>query len=74
MVFDKVKEIITDELGFTIDGLTLESTLEDMGADSLDAVELIMALEEAYDIEIPESAAVEMKSLKSIVDYIEANK
>ena len=74
MVFDKVKEIIKDELGFNTEGLTLASTLTDMGADSLDAVELIMALEEAYDIEISEADAVKMTSLGSIVSYIESKK
>ena len=72
MVFDKLKEIIKDELGFETDALTLESTLEDMGADSLDAVELIMAIEEAYDIEIAEEDAGQFTSLGNIVSYIES--
>ena len=72
MIFDKLKEIIKDELGFEIDGLTLKSTLEDMGADSLDAVELIMAIEEAYDIEIDETDAQQFTSLENIVSYIES--
>ncbi|MCL2560248.1 MAG: acyl carrier protein [Turicibacter sp.] len=71
MVFDKLKEIINEELGFESENLMLESTLEDMGADSLDAVELIMALEEAFDIEIAEADAVGFSSLGSIVSYIE---
>jgi len=73
MIFEKIKEIIQDELGFEAEGLTPESTLEDMGVDSLDAVELIMALEEAYNIEIPEAEAVNMKSLGNMVSFIEAN-
>jgi len=72
MIFDKLKEIIKDELGFETDALTLESTLEDMGADSLDAVELIMAIEEAYDIEIAEEDAGQFTSLGNIVSYIES--
>jgi len=72
MIFDKLKDIIKDELGFVIDGLTLESTLEDMGADSLDAVELIMAIEEEYDIEIDEADAQQFTSLGNIVSYIES--
>ena len=72
MVFEKLKEIINEELGFDTETLTLTSTLEDMGADSLDAVELIMALEEAYDLEIAEADAQEFSSLGSIVSYIEA--
>jgi len=72
MVFDKLKDIIKDELGFDVDSLTLASTLEDMGADSLDAVELIMAIEEEYDIEIAEEDAQEFTSLGNIVSYIES--
>ena len=72
MVFDKLKSIIEDELGFKIDDLTLESTLADMGADSLDAVELIMAIEEEYDIEISEDDAQQFTSLGNIVSYIES--
>jgi len=72
MIFDKLKEIIKDELGFETDDLTLESTLEDIGADSLDAVELIMAIEEAYDIEIAEADAQQFTSLGNITSYIES--
>jgi len=72
MIFDKLKEIIKDELGFETDDLTLESTLVDMGADSLDAVELIMAIEEEYDIEIAEEDAQQFTSLGNIVSYIES--
>ena len=72
MVFDKLKDIIKDDLGYEIADLTLESTLEDMGADSLDAVELIMAIEEEYDIEIAEADALEFTSLGNIVSYIES--
>ena len=72
MVFNRVKEIIVDELGVEEASVTIESTLEDLGADSLDAVELIMALEE-YDLEIAEDDAKTMKSVKNIVDYIESH-
>ena len=65
MVFNRVKEIIVDELGVEEASVTIESTLEDLGADSLDAVELIMALEE--------DDAKTMKSVKNIVDYIESH-
>ena len=72
MVFEKLKEIINEELGFEAEGLELTSTLEDMGADSLDAVEMIMAIEEAYDIEITESDAEAFTNLGNIVSYIES--
>ena len=72
MIFDQLKEMIKDELGFETEGLSLMSTLEDMGADSLDAVELIMAIEEAYEIEISETDAGQFTSLGNIVSYIES--
>ena len=72
MLFDQLKELIKTELGFDTDGLTLESTLEDMGADSLDAVELIMAIEEKYSIEIAEADAKQFTSLGNIATYIES--
>ena len=73
MIFDRVKEIIVDELGVEGSAVTIESTLEDLGADSLDAVELIMALEEEYDLEFAEDEVKAMKSVKNIVDYIESH-
>lgn len=73
MIFDRVKEIIVDELGVEGSAVTMESTLEDLGADSLDAVELIMALEEEYDVEFAEDEVKAMKSVKNIVDYIESH-
>ena len=73
MISDRVKEIIVDELGVEGSAVTMESTLEDLGADSLDAVELIMALEEEYDLEFAEDEVKAMKSVKNIVDYIESH-
>ena len=73
MIFDRVKEIIVDELGVEGSAVTMDSTLEDLGADSLDAVELIMALEEEYDLEFAEDEVKAMKSVKNIVDYIESH-
>ena len=75
MAFDKVKEIIVDSLSCDEDAVTLEASLkEDLEADSLDAVELIMAIEEEFEVEIPDETATNIKTVKDIVDFIEANK
>lgn len=76
MVFDKVKGIIAEELGVEEDKILMESDLsEDLGADSLDAIELIMAVEEAFDIEIPDGDATKIKLVSDIVNFlIEAGK
>jgi len=75
MTFDKVKEIIVDTLSCEEDKVTLEASLtDDLGADSLDAVELNMALEEAFEITIPDEELANFKSVKDIVTYIENNK
>ena len=75
MTFDKVKEIIVDTLSCDEEKVTLEAVLtDDLGADSLDAVELNMALEEAFEISIPDEELANFKSVKDIVTYIDNNK
>ena len=75
MTFDKVKEIIVDTLSCDEEKVTLEATLtDDLGADSLDAVELNMALEEAFEISIPDEELANFKTVNDIVTYIENNK
>lgn len=74
MTFDKVKEIIMETLSCSEENITLEASLtDDIGADSLDAVELNMALEEAFDLSISDEALANFKTVKDIVDYIDAN-
>lgn len=70
MVFDKVKEIIADKLGVNEKEIKMESTFEDLGADSLDIVELIMAIEEEYDIQISDEEAEKAQSVGDVVNYI----
>lgn len=73
-VFDKVKEIIVEQLGVASDSVTTEASfIDDLGADSLDIVELIMALEEEFDIEIPDSDAEKVVTVGDVVDYIKEN-
>ena len=73
--FEKVKEIIVDSLSCDESQVTMEANLkDDLEADSLDAVEVIMALEDKYDIEIAEEDAENFKTIADIVNYIEENK
>ena len=70
-IFDKVKEIIIDQLGTSENSVTMEASfVDDLGADSLDLVELIMALEEAFNMEIPDEDAEKVVSVRDVVDYI----
>ena len=72
--FDKVKEVIIDKLGVEEDKIeTSSSFVDDLGADSLDTVELIMQLEEEFGIEIPDESAEKMTTVQQAVDYIEGN-
>jgi acyl carrier protein len=72
MVFERIKAIVVKELGIPADKIKLESHLvDDLGADSLDAVELVMAVEEEFNIEISDEAAQNIRKIKDIVDYVE---
>lgn len=74
MEFEKVKEIIVEQLGVEEDAVTMEASfIDDLGADSLDIVELIMALEEEFDLEIPDTEAENIKVVGDAVNYIKAN-
>ena len=75
-IFERVKEVIAEQLGVEdIDNLTMETTfVDDLSADSLDIVELIMALEEEFDLEIPEAEAEKIITIGNVVEYIEKNK
>ena len=73
-IFDKVKEIIVEQLGVADTSVTLEASfIDDLGADSLDIVELIMALEEEFDMEIPDADAEKIVTVGDVVDYIKEN-
>ena len=73
-MFDKVKEIIIDQLGVSEEDVTLEASfIDDLGADSLDMVELIMAMEEEFNFELPEEDAEKITTVGEAVEYIKAN-
>lgn len=69
---EKVRSIIVDQLGVESDKVTADAKfIEDLGADSLDTVELVMAFEENFDIEVPDEEAEKLQSVADIVAYIE---
>ena len=73
-VFEKVKGIIVEQLGVADTAVTLEASfIDDLGADSLDIVELVMALEQEFDIEIPDADAEKVVTVGDVVDYIKEN-
>ena len=74
MVFEKVREIIVEQLGVDENDVTMDTHLiKDLEADSLDAVEIIMAIEDEYGIEIPDEDAEKFQSVSDLVKFVEAN-
>ena len=74
MVFEKVRDIIAEQLDVDKESITAQTNLmKDLEADSLDAVEVIMAIEEEFGIEIPDEQAEQFQVVQSIVEYVEAN-
>ncbi len=70
-MFEKVKAIVIDQLNIADeDMITLDTTLEDLGADSLDMVEVIMAIEDEFDVQIKDEDLESLKSMKDLIDYI----
>ena len=73
-IFDKVKDVIVDQLGADEAAITMEASfVDDLGADSLDIVELIMGLETEFDIEIPDDQAEKISTVGDAVNYIKEN-
>ncbi|MFW5789680.1 MAG: acyl carrier protein [Bacillota bacterium] len=73
-LFERVKNLIVEELAVDPDEVTVEASfIDDLGADSLDVVELVMALEEEFDIEIPDEDAEKIETVQDAIDYLEAN-
>ena len=71
MVFEKVREILVDQLDVDEDAVTMEASIQnDLGADSLDIVDLVMSLEEEFDCEIPDEEIENIKTVGDIVKYI----
>ena len=73
MVFEKLKEIISEQLGIDKESITLESNIvEDIGADSLDMVEMLMNVEKEWDIVIDDSEIADIETMKDVVEFVEA--
>lgn len=72
-IFEKVKSIVVDQLGVDEGDVTMETSFEELNADSLDIVELIMALEEEFDLDIPDEEAEKIRTVGDAVDYIKKN-
>ena len=71
---EKVQKIVCEQLGVSTEEVKLEASfIDDLGADSLDTVELVMAFEEEFDIEIPDEEAESIQTVKNAVDYINSN-
>jgi acyl carrier protein len=74
-IAERVKKIVVEHLGVEESKVTPEASfIDDLGADSLDTVELVMAFEEAFSVEIPEDAAEKISTVKDAIDYIEKQK
>ena len=72
MVFEKIQEIIADQLDVDKEEITMDTDLmKDLEADSLDAVEIIMAIESEFDVEVPDERAEEFKLVSNIVNFLE---
>ena len=72
-LLDDIKEVVVEQLSVNPDEVKEDAKfVEDLGADSLDVVELVMALEEKFDIEIPDDEAEKIQTVKDVVDYIES--
>ena len=73
-ILEKVKAIIVEQLGVADTAVTMEASfIDDLGADSLDIVELVMAIEEEFDIEIPDTDAEKVVTVEDVVEYIKEN-
>jgi acyl carrier protein len=71
---DKIKAIIAEQISIKVEEIVDTSSFADLGFDSLDTVELVMKLEEELDIEIPDSEAEKLKTVKDVIDYVTAHK
>lgn len=74
MVFEKIAQILAEQLDADVEAITAETRIaEDLGADSLDVVELLMSIEDEFDVEVPDEEIENVKTVGDVVDYIQAH-
>ena len=74
MIFDKIKEILADQLDIEENAITPDSLLvEDLGADSLDAIDIVMSVEDEFGIEVPDEIVEKIESVSDIITFVENN-
>ena len=74
MIFEDVREILADQLDINVDDIEITSNLtDDLGADSLDAIDIVMSVEDQYSIEVPDEVIKSIKTVEDIVSFIESN-
>ena len=74
MIFEEIKKLLADQLDADEDDMTMETDIaKDLGADSLDVVELLMSIEDEFDIEIPDEEIENIKTIGELVEYIQNN-
>ena len=75
MVFEKIRDLLAEQLDADAESITLDTNIaDDLGADSLDVVELLMAIEDEFEVEIPDEEIENLKTVGAVVDYIQDNK
>lgn len=73
MVFEKIRAIICEQLAYDEDEVSADSTLEELGADSLDLIDIAMTLEDEFNVEVPDEALGKFVTVADVVNYIEEN-
>ena len=74
MTFEKLAKIISEQFEISTDEITMETTVDDLGADSLDLIDLVMSIEDEFSVEVPDTAMEELNSVGDMVNFIDENK
>ena len=74
MTFEKLAKIISEQFEISPEEITMDTTIDDLGADSLDLIDLVMSIEDEFTVEVPETAMDELNSVGDMVNFIDGNK